>query len=58
MVAVSTQVFGFPGRSTDVLVVQTISDATFESRVDAIADLLWDHWMSEPEEPTRNRCGS
>jgi hypothetical protein len=35
--------------------VQAISDETFESRVGAIADLLWDHWMGEPEDPSVER---
>lgn len=56
MNAVWMGVFGFPARSVDVQVVRSIMDE--EDPAPAIADILWDHWMGEPEEPSLEQVES
>lgn len=45
---------GMSPRAADVSVVQVLVESTQQSldRIDVIADLLWDHWMGEPEDPS------
>lgn len=52
------QAMGFAhARGVDVMVVSQIAgvgpeDEANDEVFDAAADLIWDHWMGEPEEPS------